>query len=710
MDRSNQTFGPAASTGHDEITRRSTEIHHKRSSSLSRHSLPSPSSIASFPADDDDADDGQRPTRNHCDRRRPDGEEISRMPVMSQQLAGQAVTPFLREHISGLHAPFGKPHFTVARQSNTKDSNSKFCYRHRPDSKCRRAADESKMDVIQRELEKLPQADQQAITHVWSLFSAAPSKHRKLMLQGVITQCCFPQLSMVSREVSEQLKIDFLSALPAEISLKILRFLDCVSLCKASQVSHRWRTLADDDLVWQHLCIQHIERKCTACGWALPRLETKRLKDWKRQHQLAARTRQTEVVELPYTPGTEKESTATLVVSRKRDASGLGDAEDKRAKRQCSEDAQRKSVERHFRPWKDVYRDRFRIGSNWRYGRCSIKIFRGEHTNGVTCLQFDDNILATGSYDSTIKLWDMDKGKVIRTLKGHTRGIRALQFDDRVLVSGSLDCTVKIWNWRTGVCINTLNHSDGVITVHMDEDLLASGSKDKTIKVFNFKTQQIICLRGHTDCVNQVKIDVASRTLLSASDDCTVKLWDLDTQTCIKTYDGHVGQIQQVMTLPDDYEFEDMDGGVEADAVSVTSNRSSTPGLGSSTVLLSPPADEERAAYGSAFEDCPDRQLPPRYMLTGSLDATMRLWDTASGRCLRTFFGHVEGIWGLVGDSLRYVTGANDATVKVWDPRSGKCERTFTGHEGPVTSVGLSDCRMASGGEDGEVRLYRFEL
>jgi F-box/WD-40 domain protein MET30 len=113
--------------------------------------------------------------------------------------------------------------------------------------------------------------------------------------------------------------------------------------------------------------------------------------------------------------------------------------------------------------------------------------------------------------------------------------------------------------------------------------------------------------------------------------------------------------------------------------------------------------------YGYLFEQDADRPLPPRYMLTASLDATLRLWDTATSKCLRTYFGHVEGIWGLVGDSLRYVTCANDATVKLWDPRSGKCERTFTGHEGPVTCVGLSDCRMASGGEDGEVRLYKFD-
>ncbi|KAI0129108.1 WD domain-containing protein [Xylariales sp. AK1849] len=627
---------------------------------------------------------------------------------MSQQLVGQAVTPFLREHIPGIYAPIGKPDFPAMASPSTKDPSSKFCYRHRPDSKCRRAADESKMGLIQSELERLPQADQQAITHVWSLFSAAPSKHRELMLQGVITQCCFPQLSIVSREVSEQLKIDFMSALPTELSLKVLRFLDCASLCNASQVSQRWRTMADDDYVWHHLCLQHIERRCTACGWALPRLETKRLKDWKRQHQLAARNRQSDVVEVFDTESASDNTSSAPSSLTKRDASALDVDEDSAVKRQCVDRKQRSSTERQTRPWKDVYKMRHRIGSNWKYGRYSLKVLRNQHTNGVTCLQFDDNILASGSYDATIKLWDMETGEVIRTLVGHQQGIRSLQFDDRLLVSGGLDGLVKIWNWRTGVCINTIHHQAGVITVHMDGDLLASGSMDKSIKIFNFKTQQSFCLRGHEDWVNQVKIDVASRTVFSASDDCTVRLWDLDSRQCVKIYEGHVGQVQQVLPLPDDYEFDD-ELGKDADAMSVTSNRSSTPGLGGSSSLPSPPADDERAAYGELFEQDRNRPLPPRYMISGSLDATMRLFDTATGKEIRKFFGHVEGIWSVVGDSLRIVTGANDATVKVWDPRSGKCARTFTGHEGPVTCVGLSATRMASGGEDGEVRIYRFD-
>ncbi|KAI1500741.1 WD40 repeat-like protein [Biscogniauxia marginata] len=655
---------------------------------------------------------GAKPSRDNCDRRRPEeAEDGSRLPNVSQQSIGLAVTPFLREHIPGSYAPLGKPDLPSMLQLKTKDPNSKYCYRHRPDSKCRRAADESKMALIQSELETLPSGDRQAITNVWSLFSAAPTKHRELMLQGIITQCCFPQLSTVSREVHEQLKIDFLSTLPTELSLKILCYLDCASLCKAAQVSRRWNTLSGDDVVWHRMCEQHIGRKCEKCQWGLPRLEKKRLKAWKIQHQADLQNnRQALVPSLT----TSANSPGSAHAGIKRSAEPL-DQDQNHSKRQCTNSVASSPTlvvadreEKKFRPWKDVYRDRFKVGSNWKYGRCSIKTFGGQHTNGVTCLQFDDNMLATGSYDSTIKLWNIETGEVIRTLRGHTSGIRALQFDNRMLVSGSLDGTAKIWNWRTGACINTLNHQGGVITVHMEGDLLASGSMDKSIKIFNFKTQQSYCLRGHSDWVNQVRVDSASRTVFSASDDCTVKLWDLDSKVCIKTYEGHVGQVQQVLLLPDDYELED-EAVRETDSISVSSSHSATLALRSSSSFSTPTLDDERAAYGPIFLNDPERQLPPRYMLTGSLDNTMRLWDTMTGKTPRTFFGHVEGIWSLAGDSLRYVTGANDATVKIWEPRTGRCERTFTGHAGPVTAVGLSDSRMASGGEDGEVRLYSFE-
>ncbi|KAF9884879.1 hypothetical protein FE257_000946 [Aspergillus nanangensis] len=634
----------------------------------------------------------------------------------SARFADESVAPFLAKHIPEQYAPLGS---RTGKPVDLSIANSKFCYRHRPDIKCRRQADEPSMDKLQRELETLPQSDQQGIAHVWSLFSAAPAKHRKLILQGIMSQCCFPQLSFVSATVRELIRIDFVTALPPEISFKILCYLDTTSLCKAAQVSRRWRALADDDVVWHRMCEQHIHRKCKKCGWGLPLLERKRLREAKREIELRATTWDISGSSPGLTYVEDEQSAATPTAERssssaKRKSEDSSDEETAIVKRQCSSlgpssEKDDDYFKKRFRPWKEVYKDRFKVGTNWKYGRCSVKVFKG-HTNGIMCLQFEDNILATGSYDATIKIWDTETGEDLRTLHGHQAGIRCLQFDDTKLISGSMDRSIKVWNWRTGECISTYTgHRGGVIGLHFDATILASASVDKTVKIWNFEDKSTCLLRGHTDWVNAVKVDTASRTVFSASDDCTVRLWDLDTKTCIRTFQGHVGQVQQVIPLPREFEFEDHDLECDNDNdnVSTVSDDSDPASLQTPVRLQTNDPPSQSALFGPGFEN--DRPAPPRYIVTSALDSTIRLWETTTGRCLRTFFGHLEGVWALAADNLRIVSGAEDRMVKIWDPRTGRCERTFTGHSGPVTCMGLGDSRFATGSEDCEVRMYSFQ-
>ncbi|KAE8343493.1 putative E3 ubiquitin ligase complex SCF subunit sconB [Aspergillus arachidicola] len=622
------------------------------------------------------------------------------------KLANENVAPFLVKHIPEQYGPLGSRR--TDKLEDLSSPNSKFCYRHRPDLKCRRQADEPSMDKLQRELETLPPSDQQGIAHVWSLFSAAPAKHRKLILQGIMAQCCFPQLSFVSATVRDLIRIDFLTALPPEISFKILCYLDTTSLCKAAQVSSRWRALADDDVVWHRMCEQHIHRKCKKCGWGLPLLERKRLRESKREIELRATTWD---VSGPAQNAGGAECSAPHaddVITQKRKADSSDD-ETAIVKRHCSSLGARPDPDEdyyttRYRPWKEVYKDRFKVGTNWKYGRCSTKVFKG-HTNGVMCLQFEDNILATGSYDATIKIWDTETGEELRTLRGHQSGIRCLQFDDTKLISGSMDRSLKVWNWRTGECISTYTgHRGGVIGLHFDATILASASVDKTVKIWNFEDKSTFLLRGHTDWVNAVRVDTTSRTVFSASDDCTVRLWDLDTKACLRTFHGHVGQVQQVVPLPREFEFEDHDAECDNDNMSTTSGDTESNSLQATLGLESNAT--ETSAFGPSFDN--GRPAPPRYIVTSALDSTIRLWETTTGRCLRTFFGHLEGVWALGADTLRIVSGAEDRMVKIWDPRTGKCERTFTGHSGPVTCIGLGDSRFATGSEDCEVRMYSF--
>ena len=314
----------------------------------------------------------------------------------SSKQAGETVAPFLAKHIPDRHAPGGRD---ASGKTKVKDPNTKYCYRHRPDLKCRRQANEPSMDQLQHELEDLSQGDQQAIAHVWSLFSAAPAKHRNLMLQGILTQCCFPQLSYLSGSVRELIRIDFLTASPPEISYKILCFLDTTSLCRAAQVSRKWRSLADDDVVWHKMCEQHIDTKCEKCGWGLPLLDKKRLRASKRQIQLRATGRGWNEWSPDITPYPEPAPNRTEKISSNESHSSQQDLESSedgsgrkssalvvpivKGQRSMGNEAGESYFQPRTRPWKDVYKDRFRVGINWKHGRCSIKTFKG-HTVCIT--------------------------------------------------------------------------------------------------------------------------------------------------------------------------------------------------------------------------------------------------------------------------------------------------------------------------------------
>ncbi len=167
-------------------------------------------------------------------------------------------------------------------------------------------------------------------------------------------------------------------------------------------------------------------------------------------------------------------------------------------------------------------------------------------------------------------------------MRGHTRAVRALQFDEVKLITGSMDHSIKVWDWRRGQCIRTLNgHTDGVVCLNFDSNVLASGGVDSTVKVWNLRTGTAFTLRGHSDWVNAVQLwdsngpssstggasifDVSGSTspignnqssqidpgkmLFSASDDGTIKLWDLNLRTCVRQFTGHVGQVQSMKLL-----------------------------------------------------------------------------------------------------------------------------------------------------------------
>ena len=176
----------------------------------------------------------------------------------------------------------------------------------------------------------------------------------------------------------------------------------------------------------------------------------------------------------------------------------------------------------------------------------------------------DGTILASGSWDSTVKLWDVATGTNTATLEGHTDGVRSVSFspDGTILVSGSTNGTVKLWNVATGTNIATLRgHRNSVESVSFSPDgtILASGSWDSTVKLWDVATgtnivtlqANIATLQGGTNVVTSVSFSPDGAILVSGSTNGTVKLWNVATGTNIATLRGHRNSVESVSFSPD---------------------------------------------------------------------------------------------------------------------------------------------------------------
>ena len=157
------------------------------------------------------------------------------------------------------------------------------------------------------------------------------------------------------------------------------------------------------------------------------------------------------------------------------------------------------------------------------------------HTEIVLCIISHDNNLYSGSWDKTIKIWDMKTYKKKGSLIGHTDNVKCLcvQADDNKLYSGSIDRTIRVWDTKTHAHIATLvRHTCRVTCLAVLKNKLFSGSYDESICVWNTTTyEQIAVLRGHTSMVNCLIIH--ENKLYSGSKN--IHVWDTETYEDIAT-------------------------------------------------------------------------------------------------------------------------------------------------------------------------------
>ncbi len=269
----------------------------------------------------------------------------------------------------------------------------------------------------------------------------------------------------------------------------------------------------------------------------------------------------------------------------------------------------------------------------------------------------DGKRIASGSFDKTVKVWDVESGIELMTLRGHEDRVGPVAFspDGRRIVSGSMDRTVRLWDATTGEeLMKLIGHDAEVQSVAFSPDggRILSDLGDKTIKVWDAGTgEELMTLEGHRAEVLSAAFSPDGKRIASAGQDSVVRLWDASTGKEVMILRGHQGDI--------------------------------------SSVVFS--ADGKR-------------------IVTSSWDGTIRLWNPATGDELMTFKGHQGRVWGaaLAPDGRRLVSAGADKTIKVWHTTAGVELMSLRGHEGVVRCVAFSpDGRwIASGSGDGTVKVW----
>ena len=167
------------------------------------------------------------------------------------------------------------------------------------------------------------------------------------------------------------------------------------------------------------------------------------------------------------------------------------------------------------------------------------------HTGSVSLLAFssDGKTLVTAArsnQDKAVRLWNARTGKLLRTLE-HPEGISAMTLspDGSTLVSGSWDGMIRLWNARTGRNTKTLDDMwSDTLTYFPDGSKIAVGTRE--IRLLNVNTGQIQqTLSGHTNGVYRMVLSSDASSLVSASHDGTIRLWNISTGSHRLTIEGH---------------------------------------------------------------------------------------------------------------------------------------------------------------------------
>lgn len=308
-----------------------------------------------------------------------------------------------------------------------------------------------------------------------------------------------------------------------------------------------------------------------------------------------------------------------------------------------------------------------------------LNTFKG-HTNQIWAISLtaQGQLMASGSLDQTVRLWNLETGQLQQTIRGHNHEIlcTTVSSDGQYVISGSSDRTIRVWHRTTGKLVRTLRgHQNWVLTlaVHPTLPLLASGSSDGTLRLWNLDTGAPQLMRECAGWVWSVQFSPDGKTLVSGSFDQTLRFWQVETGELQQSIESINALHWSLAFSPNGQLLALTDGDNQ---VQIRDARTGDP-----LQTLANPSPLLSVAFG------PDS----RTIASGGYDGSVCLWQVTAqtAQLLQTFTAHQSWVYDLAfsPDGQYLASASYDGTARLWDVVGRKEQHVLRSHTDRVTSV-----------------------
>jgi WD40 repeat protein/class 3 adenylate cyclase/GTPase SAR1 family protein len=229
-----------------------------------------------------------------------------------------------------------------------------------------------------------------------------------------------------------------------------------------------------------------------------------------------------------------------------------------------------------------------------------------------------------------------------------------------------------------------LKHSKSVNCIRITGNTIISGSNDGTIKFWDFHSgKEILCLDAHSDGV--IGIGITEEIIVSAGSNGVIKLWDKECGEEIRSFDTQVSKLS-VMVI----NGENIVVGAEDGTIKIVNIGKD----GAEKTLNTHQGEIESLAVAG------------KTIISGAADGSINSWNLETGHKQRTFKGHEEAVRNIVVVGDTFISGASDGTIKLWDLETGKEIKVFERHSERIFSIAVSGNKIAAGCGDGFIKIW----